>query len=596
MSLEALFLAAESDDPSAEYRLGEHYRWSMVNEEAAYWFLRAAMHGHVDAQYQIALFYERGCGVEADDIQAARWYLCAANQGNPAAQNRIAEMYDLGCGVCPDETKAVMWWTKAAEQDDPDAQLHLADIYSDGWESIEPDPIQAAFWYEKAARNGSRDAQFALAKIYDEGLGLEEDPTKAAIWYRRAAERGLVAAQFALALMLEEGRAVPKDETEAAGWYRKAAEEGDPDAQVNLGLMLEEGRGGPKDESKAAEWYIRAAQQGHPIAIENLTELVASRAETVRAVQNLLSESADFRTQVDNLISETRSMKGTISSLLKENEGREQDISSATGRIFACCPLVAEWLAALTDSESILTWSKQVVTLGQSPFNEPFFDGLLRRNGHEPYQPGSEEAGVMIIGREGWDADNIQEQIEARAGMSLRIYSQEMALIALLTGIDPFSAGEDVLREMGRGHPALEHLMEDAFEWPSFGSGGDDSIYIDAETWRKQTPLTAMGYHVGVTSGLTQAKRRNILHRIFTGHLIFPADFSSTERLEWGQPGSSQRLQKIAQQIAKNIHLQGGRLGHDSTAVTQWRSDLDWLKAEYYDGKRLRFRWPDTSV
>ncbi|WP_163366756.1 tetratricopeptide repeat protein, partial [Klebsiella aerogenes] len=69
------------------------------HEKAVTWYTKAAEQGHADAQYNLAVSYDEGEGVERDGSKAVFWYTKAANQGNRDAQNNLGVMYDEGDGV-----------------------------------------------------------------------------------------------------------------------------------------------------------------------------------------------------------------------------------------------------------------------------------------------------------------------------------------------------------------------------------------------------------------------------------------------------------------------------------------------------------------
>ena len=352
---------------------------------------------------------------------------------------------------------------------------------------------------------------------------------------------------------------------------------------------------------KEAEKNVKSLQRALKTAQERIavqdSEAATLQAKMERLTKRLAERTRDLaerEAERDAAQSELATANGKARRLQRDLEAAEENIASGVGRLFAHCPLVSEWLAGFEEPTDDLNWTKEVATTGSDPFQGDFIDKLLRREDHSVYTCGDEDAGVLIVGRDGWTADELQEQIDAREGNTLRIYSQEMAAIALLTGHDPFDAGEEVLSEMGKGHPALEHLMENPFKWPSIGESDGGNVYIDGDLWRKQSPLTAMGYHVGVTSALSDGERRKLLRNIFKGRLVFPDDFSEYEKREWGQSGTSARLQKVASHIVGNISRHATRLGYD-VAVNEWKGDLSWLRKTFFKTS-FRFRWPKTIV
>ncbi len=263
--------------------------------------------------------------------------------------------------------------------------------------------------------------------------------------------------------------------------------------------------------------------------------------------------------------------------------------------IFAISRTFSEWLLKIDEPADNLQWRKEVASVGSEPFQEGFFDAFLRQHGYTPYPCGSQNCDILIVGRSNWHVDQLLQHIDARRGKRLRIYSQEIALLAIVTGYDPFEAGENLLLQVGNEHPAIKYLIDSKFSWPCVGEKSDNSIHIDGMLWRGSSPLTAMGYHVGLTSQLSENERRSLLKNIFKGRLVFPDEFSEYEKMEWGLPESSVRLKKMASHIVQNIRLHGNRLGSDSTAVIEWKTDLVWLRQSFYKGK-FRFGWPNLCA
>lgn len=95
-------------------------------------FKASADEGHADSQFNVALMYENGIGVEKDTKQALAWYGKSAAQGNAAAQYNLAVFYENGRGTAVDFAKAREWYRKAAAQGDPLAIGNLGMLYVRG--------------------------------------------------------------------------------------------------------------------------------------------------------------------------------------------------------------------------------------------------------------------------------------------------------------------------------------------------------------------------------------------------------------------------------------------------------------------------------
>ena len=125
---ELLALAATRGFPRAQFLVGVFLRsgGGENNErEAVEWYTKAAEQGYADAQFNLALCYDDGEGVEKDPAKAVEWYTKAAEQGYAQAQCNLGVCYANGSGVKKDPAKAVEWFTKAAEQGHANAKKEL---------------------------------------------------------------------------------------------------------------------------------------------------------------------------------------------------------------------------------------------------------------------------------------------------------------------------------------------------------------------------------------------------------------------------------------------------------------------------------------
>ena len=341
-------------------------------------------------------------------------------------------------------------------------------------------------------------------------------------------------------------------------------------------------------------------------AVRELEERLQTAERTIRSLNADLRKAAAEQVVMEERIQSLSRSRQRVSAKLKEAEqlladttresasskreaGRlRRAIASETGKLFAHCPNVQAWISSLTENEPGLNWNEEIVTLGTDPLDTNFFDEVLKEHGYELYKLGSEEAGIMIVGRSGWKLSQLERQIRARTGLDIRIYSQEMALLALALKRDPFDAPEEALEEMGRSHPALSELMDDAFKWPALPRAQPATGGVVIGDWNPHSPLTAMGYHVG--REFTSAReRRRTLQSIVEEKLIFPAGISAATQREWGEPQSKTRLHRIALQFVQNISLPGRKASHQ-LAAEHWEDDYKWLREKY--GRSVRVGWP----
>jgi len=243
-----------------------------------------------------------------------------------------------------------------------------------------------------------------------------------------------------------------------------------------------------------------------------------------------------------------------------------------------------------------------VMTTGSGPCDEGEFDECLKACGVWVAAPSDSGPNVLIVGHEDWSEENLDEVIEGRAGGTLRVYSQELVFASLALGADAFDVlTSDELLDFGEGHPALEYLMAPiGFDWPTTdvpertrGLAVPFSTFESPETGL----LGHMGYHVGKTSDLTQAERREILDEVIAAALRAASPPDEYYLGQWGDPRTPDRLRKTANCIASFVRLRKLDTTKDnSVAIGDWEEDLRYLKSQYYGSLGSRFVWPDTSV
>lgn len=112
-----------------------------------------------------------------------------AAMGDPSSQFNLALAYQEGNGVERNIATAVQWYTKAANSGLAIAQFNLAVLYANGAE-IPKNEKEAAKWFYAAAQNGYFDAQKVLIGLYLTGRGVPKSPTNA-LWWDFLARRTL---------------------------------------------------------------------------------------------------------------------------------------------------------------------------------------------------------------------------------------------------------------------------------------------------------------------------------------------------------------------------------------------------------------------
>lgn len=129
--------------------------------------------GDVEAMFRLAVAYDEGQGVEADDRQAIQWYAKAAAKGHRGAAFNLAIMYDEGEGTPEDNAQAVRYYVMAAEAGEHKAAHNLAIMYKTGEAGLDADPVKAALWAGVAVKIGGNDSATLFRQLIEK-LGADE--------------------------------------------------------------------------------------------------------------------------------------------------------------------------------------------------------------------------------------------------------------------------------------------------------------------------------------------------------------------------------------------------------------------------------------
>ncbi len=265
--------------------------------------------------------------------------------------------------------------------------------------------------------------------------------------------------------------------------------------------------------------------------------------------------------------------------------------TAPSGRSFVNCTRLRDRFFSTHDAAVV---DLPVKLLGSGPFEQDELKAFLTRC-NVPIWKRKTSVHVLVLGREAWAKDEVNEVVEAAEGSVLRVYSQEM-LISVLAGFpDPFRTFPLTERlwdlfAFRHGHPGLEYVSNGWAGWvKGFGSsapiawaeGSSDLNQVE------QSPLSVMGYRVGV-NGVEENSRKEILRSAFQGPLPFVESSGYME--SWGKPATAGRLKRIAQHLANLIEAHRNRANH-GVAVSDWKSDLGWLKDTFYQGA-YTFSWP----
>jgi hypothetical protein len=137
-----------------------------------------------------------------DREEKFRELLEAAENGDPGAQYDIAMMYLKGQGIEQEPARARIWFSKAAGQGDPKAITRLGILHYKG-ELGDTDYAEAFRLFEQVKRD-SVLAQYYLGEMYAAGHGVKKSYATAIEWYQKAADGGFKRASGKIINLEEE--------------------------------------------------------------------------------------------------------------------------------------------------------------------------------------------------------------------------------------------------------------------------------------------------------------------------------------------------------------------------------------------------------
>jgi TPR repeat protein len=148
-SIDKCISAAEAGNVNAQLKLGLNYgkleeRSTVLDyTEAAKWLKKAAKQKNPVALFQLGFLYQKGFGVNKDEVAAAKLYRAAADLGLADAKCALATCYMYSIGVPQNYKQAILWYTDAAKQGHKLAQYKLGLIYMTGNNALACDQIMA---------------------------------------------------------------------------------------------------------------------------------------------------------------------------------------------------------------------------------------------------------------------------------------------------------------------------------------------------------------------------------------------------------------------------------------------------------------------
>lgn len=257
-----------------------------------------------------------------------------------------------------------------------------------------------------------------------------------------------------------------------------------------------------------------------------------------------------------------------------------------------------QWLETHVRRGSATSPPVKIMVAGSGPLGSEECGSILNQFGIsvDDNEPSLDH---LVVGRNGWNEDDLLAIGQTRETGRLWVYSQEMLLAWLSCGQDPF-LDRGILDAFLPGHKGLEwfnHLPKG--EWTQ-GVLTPRSGRAQGDMPRNPSGLlTEIEYRVGMTRGVRKDIRRGYFDEFMSG-----TRHSSLGRvgdaLEFGPPKSGTRLECLEKRIAHQIFEKRRAMeetGQDnSVALRDWQEDLDWLYEKYYRPSGFRFKWKDGAV
>lgn len=322
---------------------------------------------------------------------------------------------------------------------------------------------------------------------------------------------------------------------------------------------------------------------------KNLSQLQEQLKDADASVRHLLAE----KNKLEKLLENANQKHLSPSKRVKASVGANDSLISISDR------KIVDWMLGEASPEQAEVDHGYLSLVGDGPWDEDQLGRLMEQRGFSLWELPDRDVLHVVLGRNNWDTDELEEQIASAGDVELRIYSQEMWFAKLVTGRDPFESGDqDLLMAFAKDHDALQYLISRDNPWPAIGQQDlliGDGVSTEVTELGATSPLHNFGYQVGASSGLSESERRAILARFLEARSLPFDDQSSAEyRSHWGRPRSVQRLFRVALHISWLIGWQG-KSPLRAQANEEWTADLHWLKKTFYKPSVHRFKWPTLA-
>lgn len=275
-SVSLLEQACNNKNEDACYKLGENYSFAVVKngtidiEKSIYWYKKGANLGNSltssACSHSLGQHYKNS----GKDDEAFYWFHKAAVAGQYASYSQVGDCYYYGEGVSKDYKKALYWYEKGVSPN----YKKIGDIFYYGGYGITKDLKKASEYYEMGAVSRNNSPIFygcnsMLGQMYYFGEHFKMDKRKAFLHYEiDAVKKGNEHAYYMMGLMTSNGEGTLTDKKKGFKYYYEAAYRGHSAAQYQVGVAYYYGYGTTIDKVKSASWIKKSFENGYERAKE----------------------------------------------------------------------------------------------------------------------------------------------------------------------------------------------------------------------------------------------------------------------------------------------------------------------------------------
>ena len=177
----AFIIAPENEKGNIANKIG--YSFEHQNEkdmkEAVKWYMKGVEYSNSEAEYNLAICYEEGTGIEQDNKKAFDLAVGMREKMNNNRLLLVGRYYSAGIGTSVDNTESRKWLMQALFSAPENEKGSIANEIGCTYEHENEQELKEAIkWYIKGAEHGNRAAIHNLSTFYENNSGTEQDNKK----------------------------------------------------------------------------------------------------------------------------------------------------------------------------------------------------------------------------------------------------------------------------------------------------------------------------------------------------------------------------------------------------------------------------------